>query len=182
MYLFDLSPGRRKCESSSAAEPRRCTEDLKSFHPDEVMFGSDVHTRHRPFFFHCSSTSPRSTPVLRTALDPISQTIMLAYFNRRGAQSEGWRRKVGRGGMKNTRSARERDISFLSHHVLLYEIHFLCESSPSLRRFVFLLHHCQCALAEVVQVATSPLDPVSILDPSLPIGFPNCEPCRVQLW
>lgn len=139
-------------------------------------YGFKVKLRHSITVFHSSSWFRNAC--LHNTLELISQILVLAYFNRHGAQGKGWRRKMGCEGRNEKHKVREREKErethfFLSHHVLLYNIHFLCDSSASLRHFVFLLHHCQCALAEVVQVATSPLDPVSMLDPSLPKRFPK---------
>lgn len=106
---------------------------------------------------------------------------MLAYFNRHGVQVRGGGGKGEREGgewrNEKHKEVSERDISFF--HTMCYCKIFISSAiPPSLQPFVFLLHHCQCALAEVVQVASSPLDPVSILDPSLQISFSNCGPAE----
>lgn len=82
---------------------------------------------------------------LHKPLDPISQTIMLAYFNRHEVQVRGGggkgKREGERGGMKNTRrSARETFLSFTPCVTVRYSFPLrflslppaLCFSSPSL--------------------------------------------------
>ena len=107
--------------------------------------------------------------------------ISIGMERKQRAGEKGVRGRWERGGMKNTRrSARETFLYFTPCVTLGYSfpLLFLC-FPPAL-----------CFSSPSLSVCTGWGSPgrikstgsISSLDPSLQIGFTNCEPCRVQLW